>query len=72
MPAINVPADIEERLTDLAAKAGRSRDDVVREALLTYLEDLEDAFIAVERLKSLRRTTPLEEVMQKYESERGD
>lgn len=72
MPAINVPPDIEERLTTLATKAGRSREDVVQEALLTYLEDLEDAFIAIERLKSGGRRIPLEEVMKRYESERAD
>lgn len=72
MLAINVPPDIEARLTDLAAKAGRSREDVVQEALLTYLEDLEDAFIAIERLKSRSSTIPLEEVMERYKSERID
>jgi RHH-type transcriptional regulator, rel operon repressor / antitoxin RelB len=72
MLAIDIPPDIEERLTDLAAKAGRSREDVVQEALLTYLEDLEDAFIAIERLKSGGRRMPLEEVMKRYKSERVD
>ena len=72
MPEINVPPEIEERLTTLAKKAGRSREDVVQEALLTYLEDLEDAFIAIERLKSGGRRIPLEEVMKRYESERAD
>ena len=70
--AINVPPDLEERLTELAAKAGRSPEDVVGEALLTYLEDLEDAFVAIERLQSARRAIPLEEVMRKYEAERVD
>jgi RHH-type rel operon transcriptional repressor/antitoxin RelB len=67
MLVINVPADIEERLTDLAAKAERTPEEIVGEALLTYLEDLEDAFIAIDRLKSARRRIPLEEVMRKYE-----
>lgn len=72
MLAINIPPDIEVRLTELAAKAGRSREHVVQEALLTYLEDLEDAFIAIERLKSGGRRIPLEEVMERYKSEGVD
>jgi RHH-type rel operon transcriptional repressor/antitoxin RelB len=72
MLAIKVPSDLEERLTELAAKAGRTPEDVVGEALLTYLEDLEDAFIAIERLKSGGRPIPLEEVMERYKSERVD
>ena len=72
MLAINIPPDLEKRLTELAAKSGHTAEEIVGEALLTYFEDLEDAFIAIERLKSARRAIPLEEVMRKYEGERID
>ncbi len=72
MLAIKVPPEIEERLSELAAKAGRSREDIAREALLTYLEDMEDAFIAIERLKEGGRRIPLDEVIERYKSERVD
>ena len=72
MLTIDVPADLKERLTDLAAKAGRTPEEVVSEALLSYLENLEDAFTAIDRLKSARRTIPLHEVMRKYEGEPVD
>jgi RHH-type rel operon transcriptional repressor/antitoxin RelB len=72
MLAINIPPDLEERLAELAAKSGQGAEEIVGEALLTYLEDLEDALIAIERLKSARRAIPLEEVIRKYEAERID
>ncbi len=61
MLVINVPADIEERLTDLAARTGETREHIVQEALVAYIEDLEDALIAMARLKSHRKPSPLEE-----------
>lgn len=61
MLTINVPPDLEERLTDLAARTGESLEHITNEALLTYIEDLEDAVIAIARLKSHRKAIPLEE-----------
>jgi len=52
MLAIRLPEEIEQRLADLAAKTGRSKSFYVREAILEHLEELEDAYLAAERLKT--------------------
>jgi RHH-type rel operon transcriptional repressor/antitoxin RelB len=50
MLAIRLPPEIEQRLTDLAAKTGRTKTFYVREAILAHLEELEDTYLAEERL----------------------
>ncbi len=60
MLALRLPADIEQRLTDLATKTGRSKSFYAREAILEHLEELEDAYLAAERLE-----TPIERWSQK-------
>jgi RHH-type rel operon transcriptional repressor/antitoxin RelB len=66
MLAIRLPADIEARLESLAKRTGRSKTFYAREAILEYLEDMEDLYLAeqvVPRLDSgEERTRPLEEV----------
>ncbi len=51
MLALRLPDEIEKRLADLAAKTGRSKSFYAREAILEHLEELEDAYLAAERLK---------------------
>lgn len=62
MLALRLPKDIEERLEQLAKKTGRSKSFYAREALLEYLEDLEDAYLAAERLDEPRKTVTLEDL----------
>jgi RHH-type rel operon transcriptional repressor/antitoxin RelB len=66
MLAIRLPAEIEERLDALAKATGRSKSFYVREAILEYLADLEDVYLAEKRLEDLRdgrsRTYTVEEV----------
>ncbi len=46
MLAIRLPADIESRLEALAKETGRTKTYYAREAILRYLEDLEDVYLA--------------------------
>ena len=46
MLAIRLSSDIQERLTTLAKKTGRTKTFYAREAILTHLEDLEDYYLA--------------------------
>jgi RHH-type rel operon transcriptional repressor/antitoxin RelB len=66
MLAVRLPADIEKRLDALAKATGRSKSFYVRKAILVYLEDLEDIYLAEEVLVRVRRgeerTYPIEEV----------
>ncbi len=51
MLALRLPDDIERRLDELARKTGRTKSYYAREAILRHIEDLEDAFLARERLE---------------------
>ena len=70
MLAIRLPAEIEQRLNDLAEKTGRSKTFYAREAILEHLDDLEDLYLAEQQLALLRshklKTIPLEEVAKRY------
>ncbi len=50
MLAIRLDPEIEKRLEALAKKTGRTKTFYAREAILTHLEDLEDIYLAEERL----------------------
>ena len=54
MLAIRLPEDIELRLGNLAAKTGRTKTFYAREAILEYLDDLEDLYLAEKRLKNIK------------------
>lgn len=54
MLAVNLPADLEQRLDELARKTGRSKSDYVRDAIVEHLDDLEDLSLAEERLRGLQ------------------
>jgi RHH-type rel operon transcriptional repressor/antitoxin RelB len=70
MLAIRLPADIETRLEALAAATGRTKSFYVREAILEHIDDLEDLYLAEQRLTDIRagRTAmiPLADVMKKH------
>jgi RHH-type rel operon transcriptional repressor/antitoxin RelB len=52
MLAIRLEKKIEDRLTKLARKTGRTKTYYAREAILEHLEELEDTHLALERLAS--------------------
>ena len=54
MLSLRLPKDIEERLDGLAKRTGRTKTFYVRQAIMTHLEDLEDAFQADEIMKRVR------------------
>lgn len=54
MLAIRLPEDIELRLNNLAKKTGRTKTFYVREAILEYLDDLEDLYLAEKRLSNIK------------------
>jgi RHH-type rel operon transcriptional repressor/antitoxin RelB len=62
---VRLPADLERRLERLARTTGRSKSYYVREALLQYLEDLEDYHVALKRLEEQLPGIPLEEVARR-------
>ena len=74
MLAIRLPQSIEKRLDTLARRTGRTRTFYVREAILEYLEDLEDRYLAERVLDRLRsgkeRTIPLKAALRRHGLER--
>ncbi|HQL48255.1 MAG: hypothetical protein BWY56_01124 [Acidobacteria bacterium ADurb.Bin340] len=55
MLAIRLSEDIERRLEALAAATGRTKTFYAREAIVEYLDDLEDAYLAGKRMEDLKR-----------------
>lgn len=70
MLAIRLPHDVEARLDALAKATGRTKTFYVREAILEHLDDLEDLYLAEQRLIEIRagrsQTVSLEAVMQRH------
>jgi len=64
MLAIRISHDIENRLQYLAQKTGRTKTYYAREALLRYLEDMEDEYLALSRLETLTKRWTLDELEQ--------
>lgn len=51
MLALRLPPAIEKRLGALAKKTGRTKSYYAREAILRHIEDIEDQYLAVARIK---------------------
>ena len=62
MLAIQLQLKIEKRLAALAEKSGRTKTFYAREAILTHLEDLEDIYLASNRLRRPARSYSSKEV----------
>jgi len=70
MLTIDLPTEIETRLETAAKSVGKTKDLCVRDAILDYLEDLEDYLIASQRMHDIQsgKTTPIphQDVMNEY------
>ncbi|MDD4966962.1 type II toxin-antitoxin system RelB family antitoxin [Halothiobacillus sp.] len=54
MLAIRLPPEVESRLAALAQATGRTKTFYAREAILEHLDDLEDLYLAEQRLIDVR------------------
>ena len=70
MLAIRLPEKLEKRLDRLAKRTGRTKTYYAREAIVKYIEDLEDIYLAERRMEAIEsgrvKTIPLEEVMRQH------
>lgn len=68
--SLRLPDDVSRRLQQLADRTGRSKTFYMLEAIRKHLDDLEDLYLAEQRLIDLRAgksgTVPLDEVMKRY------
>ena len=62
MLAIRLDPDTENRLDLLAKRTGRTKTFYAREAILQHLEDLEDTFLATQRLRNPAKTYSAKDV----------
>ncbi len=69
MLAIRLPEEIEKRLNALAAKTGRTKTFYAKEAILEHLEEMEDKYLAINRLENPGKRWTLEEIEQDLDVE---
>ena len=65
---LRLPDEISQRLNRLADRTGRSKTFYMQAAILKHLGDLEDLYLAEQRLIDIQagksQTVPLEEVVE--------
>ena len=62
MLAIRLPTDVENRLVALATKTGRTKTYYARKAILEFIEDMEDTYLALDRLETTQKTWKQEDL----------
>ena len=62
MLSLRLPNDVESRLNQLAETTGRTKTFYAKEAILRYLDDMEDTYIAINRLETPSKRISLEDV----------
>jgi RHH-type rel operon transcriptional repressor/antitoxin RelB len=62
MLALRLNAEIEKRLDRLAKRTGRTKSYYAREAIMEHLDDLEDTYLALQRLENPGKTYSAKEV----------
>lgn len=65
MLALRLTPEIEQKLETLACKTGRTKSYYAKLAIEDFLENQEDYFLAIERLREKLPAIPLAEVMDK-------
>ena len=64
MLSLRLPAEVEDRLSSLAQTTGRTKTYYAKEAILRYLDEMEDVYIALDRLEKSGKRWTQEEVEQ--------
>jgi len=64
MITVRLPMPMERRLTLLSRKTGRPKSYYIREALDEHIEDMEDAYLALERLEHPGKIITMKELEQ--------
>lgn len=62
MLAIRLDTDTENRLERLAKKTGRTKTFYAREAILAHIQDLEDIYLATQRMQRPSKTYSAKDV----------
>ena len=51
MLSLRLSNDVENRLTQLAESTGRTKSFYAKEAIMKYLDEMEDTYIAIDRVE---------------------
>lgn len=74
--ALRLPDEVDQRLNRLANRTGRSKTFYMIEAIREHLDDLEDLYLAEQRLIATQagksQAVPLEKVLELYGLESRD
>ncbi len=62
MVCVRLSPEVAKRLERLARRTGRSKSYCVREAILEHLDEMEDRYVAIERLEKPARRWTLDEL----------
>ncbi|MBA8667805.1 ribbon-helix-helix protein, CopG family [Holosporaceae bacterium 'Namur'] len=61
MITVRLPDEIEKRLEVLAIETGRTKTYYIKEAILSHIEDMEDRYLAVQRLEHPKKSLSMQE-----------
>lgn len=61
MTSVKLPSDMEKRLNFLSHETGRTRTYYIKEALSAQLDDMEDRYLALQRLEQPEKPLSMEE-----------
>jgi RHH-type rel operon transcriptional repressor/antitoxin RelB len=53
--SVRLPSEYEQRLDYLARQTGRSKAFYIKQLIMDHLDDLEDVYLAAQRLEQLRQ-----------------
>ena len=59
--AVRLNKELRQRLSDLATQTGRSKSFYVKLAIAQYLEDMEDTYLAIDRIENSEGRVSMEE-----------
>jgi len=66
MAVVELSPEVDRQIDEVAHQTGKSRDQLVNFAVLSYLEDRQDAMRAAERYQNIKSRVTLEEIGRKY------
>lgn len=69
--SVRLDPDLQKRLDNLARQTGRSRAYYLREAIETHMDDLEDVYLADQRMEDLRAGRSRRHTVSEVEAELG-
>ncbi|MFN2342873.1 MAG: DUF6290 family protein [Desulfonatronovibrio sp.] len=55
LTSVRLPEEYEQRLNILAKQTGKSKSFFIKKVIMDHIEDLEDIFLAEQRLKELHQ-----------------